>query len=332
MALGIYTQKDSPTSLLKEKTIGIIGFGAQGKAQALNLKDSGLKVKIGLQNGSKSTPLAQELGFEVCTPKELAQSCDILAFLLPDEWHKKVFEEISDFLREKQALLFSHGFSIHFKEIIPPPFVDVIMVAPKGAGRAVREEYLQGRGVVSLIGVEQDFSGESRAIALEYACALGSGKSAIFQSSFKDECECDLFSEQSVICGGVDALIRAGFETLVEAGYPEEIAYFECLHEVKLVVDLIYANGLQSMREHISNTAEYGDIIAGEQIITQESKKAMREILKRIQNGDFAKSFLQERDNNFPTLQKERKILADSKIEKIGKTMRGLMPWVKSSK
>lgn len=328
MALTIYTQKDLTTSLLTEKTIGVIGFGAQGKAQALNLKDSGVKVKIGLKNGSKSTPLAKELGFEVCTPKELAQSCDILAFLLPDEWHKNVFEEIAPFLKEGQALLFSHGFSIHFKEIIPPSYLDVIMVAPKGAGKAVREEYLKGRGVVSLIGVEQDHSGNAKNLALEYACALGSGKSAIFESSFKDECECDLFSEQSVICGGVDALIRAGFETLVEAGYPEEIAYFECLHEVKLVVDLIYANGLQSMREHISNTAEYGDILAGKQIITDESKKAMREILKKIQNGDFAKSFLQERDENFPTLQKERKILENSQIEKIGKKMRGLMPWV----
>lgn len=328
MALTIYTQKDLTTSLLTGKTIGVIGFGAQGKAQALNLKDSGVKVKIGLQNGSKSAPLAKELGFEVCTPKELAQSCDILVFLLPDEWHKNAFEEIAPFLKEGQALLFSHGFSIHFKEIIPPSYLDVIMVAPKGAGKAVREEYLKGRGVVSLIGVEQDYSGNAKNLTLEYACALGSGKSAIFESSFKDECECDLFSEQSVICGGVDALIRAGFETLVEAGYPEEIAYFECLHEVKLVVDLIYANGLQSMREHISNTAEYGDILAGKQIITDESKKAMREILKKVQNGDFAKSFLQERDENFPTLQKERKILENSQIEKIGKKMRGLMPWV----
>lgn len=328
MALTTYTQNDLTTSLLQSKTIGVIGFGAQGKAQALNLKDSGLKVKIGLQKDSKSISIAKDLGFEVLTPKELAQNSDILAFLLPDEWHKQIFEEIAPFLRENQALLFSHGFSIHFKEIVPPSFLDVIMVAPKGAGKAVREEYLKGRGVVSLIGVEQDYSGNAKNLALEYACALGSGKSAIFQSSFKDECECDLFSEQSVICGGVDALIRAGFETLVEAGYPEEIAYFECLHEVKLVVDLIYANGLQSMREHISNTAEYGDITAGKQIITNESKKAMKRILEKIQNGDFAKSFLQERDENFPTLKKERKILADSQIEKIGKKMRGLMPWV----
>lgn len=328
MALTTYTQNDLTTSLLQSKTIGVIGFGAQGKAQALNLKDSGLKVKIGLQKDSKSISIAKDLGFEVLTPKELAQNSDILAFLLPDEWHKQVFEEIAPFLRESQALLFSHGFSIHFKEIVPPSFLDVIMVAPKGAGKAVREEYLKGRGVVSLIGVEQDYSGNAKSLALEYACALGSGKSAIFQSSFKDECECDLFSEQSVICGGVDALIRAGFETLVEAGYPEEIAYFECLHEVKLVVDLIYANGLQSMREHISNTAEYGDITAGKQIITDESKKAMKRILESIQNGDFAKKFLQERDENFPTLKKERKILADSQIEKIGKKMRGLMPWV----
>lgn len=328
MALTIYTQKDLKTSFLSQKTIGVIGFGAQGKAQAQNLKDSGLKVKIGLQNGSKSIPLAQELGFKVCTPKELAQSCDLLAFLLPDEWHKQVFEEIAPLLKEGQILLFSHGFSIHFREITPPPFVDVIMVAPKGAGRAVRDEYVAGRGIVSLIGVAQDYSKEAKNLALEYACALGSGRSAIFESSFKDECECDLFSEQSVICGGIDALIRAGFETLVEAGYPQEIAYFECLHEVKLVVDLIYANGLQSMREHISNTAEYGDIIAGKQIITEQNKEVMKKILERIQNGEFAKSFLQERDNHFPTLKKERKILEDSQIEKIGKKMRGMMPWV----
>lgn len=328
MSLTIYTQSDLTTSILKDKTIGIIGFGAQGKAQALNLKDSGLKVKIGLQNGSKSTLLAQELGFEVLSPQEIAKQCDLIAFLLPDEWHKSVFAESAPNLKKNQILLFSHGFSIHFKEILPPPFVDVIMVAPKGAGKAVRDEYVAGRGIVSLIGVEQDYSKEAKNIALEYACALGSGRSAIFESSFKDECECDLFSEQSVICGGVDALIRAGFETLVEEGYPEEIAYFECLHEVKLVVDLIYANGLQSMREHISNTAEYGDIIAGKQIITEQSKEAMREILRKIKNGEFAKSFLRERDNHFPTLKKERKILEDSQIEKIGKKMRGLMPWV----
>ncbi|RDU71471.1 ketol-acid reductoisomerase [Helicobacter brantae] len=328
MSLTIYTQKDLTTSLLKDKTIGIIGFGAQGKAQALNLRDSGLKVKIALKSVSKSIPLAQELGFEVCTLQEVAQECDVIAFLLPDEWHKQVFDEVAPYLKRNQVLLFSHGFSIHFKEITPPPFVDVIMVAPKGAGKAVRDEYVAGRGIVSLIGVEQNHSGEAKNIALEYACGLGSGRSAIFESSFKDECECDLFSEQSVICGGLDALIRAGFETLVEAGYPEEIAYFECLHEVKLVADLIYANGLQSMREHISNTAEFGDIMAGKQIITAESKEAMREILRKIQSGEFAKSFLKERDTHFPKLRRERKILQKSQIEEVGKKMRGLMPWV----
>ncbi len=325
MSLPLLKDADCQTQFLRQKQIGIIGFGAQGKAQAQNLKDSGFDVKIGLKNNSQSIALAQELGFEVCDLITLAKECDLLAFLLPDEWHKQAFEEIKPYLRDKQILCFSHGFSIHFKEIVPPPFVDVILVAPKAAGHAVRSEFLAGKGVISLIASAQNASGLAEQIALEYACGLGNGKTAIFKSSFQDECECDLFSEQSVICGGVDALIRAGFETLVEAGYPEEIAYFECLHEVKLVVDLIYAKGLEGMRKHISNTAEYGDVLAGEKIITQESREAMKKILQEIQNGDFAKSFLQERDKGFPTLAQEREKLKDSQLEKIGKTMRGLI-------
>ncbi|RDU70004.1 ketol-acid reductoisomerase [Helicobacter cholecystus] len=328
MALKLYTQDDIHTHLLSNKKIAILGFGAQGKAQAQNLKDSGLDVKIALREDSPSIKSAQELGFEVLNIEQSVKECDILAFLLPDEWHKEVFCSISPYLQEGQVLLFSHGFSIVVGEIIPPSFVDVILVAPKGAGRAVRSEYLEGRGVVSLIGVHQDFSHHAQDIALEYACALGSGKSAIFQSSFKDEYECDLFSEQSVICGGLEALIRAGFETLTQAGYPQEVAYFECLHEAKIVMDLIYAKGIAYMREHISNTAEYGDILAGERIINAQVKEEMKAILRDIQEGKFAKKFIQEREEGFSTLQKERKILQDSQIEKTGKQMRGLMPWV----
>ncbi|WP_027327004.1 ketol-acid reductoisomerase [Helicobacter pametensis] len=328
MALEILRDKDCTTQYLRNKTIGIIGFGAQGKAQAQNLKDSGYQVKIGLKPDSDSIIPAQEMGFEVCDLVSLAKECQMLVFLLPDEWHKEAFLQLSPYLQKDQILCFSHGFSVHFGEIVPPSFVDVILVAPKAAGHAVRSEYQKGRGVISLIGVAQDASGDAKSIALEYACALGSGKSAIFESSFKDECECDLFSEQSVICGGVDALIRAGFETLTEAGYPPEIAYFECLHEMKLVVDLIYANGIQSMRKHISNTAEYGDIIAGEQIITQESKKAMQKILQNIQSGEFAKQFLQERDKGFPTLKTKRDNLKHDEIEQVGERLRGLMPWL----
>lgn len=251
MALRIYTDKDCKTQILQSKTIGIIGFGAQGKAQAQNLRDRGYQVKIGLKNGSKSIPIAQNMDFEVYSLIALAKECQMLVFLLPDQWHQEVFKEISPFLTSNHILCFSHGFSIHFKEILPPNFIDVILVAPKGAGYAVRNEFLQGRGVISLFGIHQDSSGYAHDIALEYACALGSGKSAIFQSSFKDECECDLFSEQSIICGGIDALVQAGFETLTQAGYPAEIAYFECLHELKLIADLLYTQGLEGMREHI---------------------------------------------------------------------------------
>lgn len=331
MALQFYTQKDVSTSFLSKKKIAILGFGAQGKAQAQNLKDSGLQVYVALRENSPSAPVAKELGFEVLTLEQSAKECDVLVFLLPDEWHKEAFSLISPYLRPSQVLLFSHGFSITTQEILPPSFVDVVLVAPKGAGRAVRSEYLEGRGVVSLVGVHQDYSTHAKEIALEYACALGSGKSAIFQSSFKDEYECDLFSEQSVICGGLEALIRAGFDTLTQAGYPEEIAYFECLHEAKIVMDLIYAKGIVSMREHISNTAEYGDVLAGERIINKGVREEMRAILKDIQEGKFAKKFIQEREKGFPTLKKERKILQDSPIEKIGKKMRGVMPWVMQS-
>lgn len=331
MALKLFTQDDVHTSFLAKKKIAVLGFGAQGKAQAQNLKDSGFDVKIALRDESPSRAEAQELGFEVVSIEQGARECDVLVFLLPDEWHKEVFSLISPYLKEGQTLLFSHGFSITTGEIVLPNFVDVILVAPKGAGRAVRSEFLEGRGVISLIGVHQDFSHHARDLALEYACALGSGKSAIFQSSFKDEYECDLFSEQSVICGGLEALIRAGFETLTEAGYPQEIAYFECLHEAKIVMDLIYAKGIASMREHISNTAEYGDILAGERIINAQVKEEMKAILRDIQEGRFAKKFIQEREKGFPTLQKERKILKDSQIEKTGKQMRGLMPWVTQS-
>lgn len=330
-SMEFLTQKDLKTNFLQTLQIGLIGFGSQAKAQAQNLKDNGLKVKIGLKNGSKSIPIAQEMGFEVLDIIGLAQQCDMLVFLLPDEWHKEAYNLIAPHLKPNQILCFAHGFSVHTKEIIPPNFVDVILVAPKAAASAVRGEYLKGRGVISLIGVAQNHSNKAKEIAFEYACALGSGRSAIFESSFKNEYECDLFSEQSVICGGVEALIRAGFETLVESGYPQEIAYFECLHELKIVVDLIYSNGITSMREHISNTAEYGDIIAREQIITKEVKNNMKQILAKIQSGEFARNFLIERDKGFPTLTKERAKLQDSQIEKVGESMRALMPWLKEN-
>lgn len=329
MALKIYTQQDCNTQMLKSKHIGIIGFGAQGKAQAQNLKDGGYVVKIGLKDHSNSIPIAQNMGFETLNLSALAQECQVIVFLLPDEFHKEAFHTISPFLTPHHILCFSHGFSIHFQEIIPPSFVDVILVAPKGAGYAVREEFLKGRGVISLFGVHQNHSGDARKIALEYACALGSGKSAIFESSFKDECECDLFSEQSVICGGVSALIQAGFQTLTQAGYPAEIAYFECLHELKLIADLLYTKGIEGMKKHISNTAEYGDMIAGHQIINEGSKSAMKEILQRIQNGDFAKAFLQERDQGFSSLLKERERIRNCELEITGKKMRDLMAWLK---
>lgn len=328
MALTIYTDKDCKSEILKSKHIGILGFGAQGKAQAQNLRDSGYQVSIGLKDGSPSYALAQEMGFEVCDIATLAHRCDMLVFLLPDEWHKTAFEQISPLLTPHQILCFAHGFSIHFQEIIPPPFIDVIMVSPKGAGYAVRDTFLQNKGIVSLIAVHQDASCYAQEIALEYACGLGSGRSAILSSTFKDECECDLFSEQSVICGGISALVQMGFEVLTQAGYPAEIAYFECLHELKIIADLIHTQGLEGMRRHISNTAEYGDLTAGK-LIAQDSKKTMEQILERIQNGEFAKEFLKERDRGFPTLKQERKNLHDCELEKTGLAMRKLMPWLK---
>ncbi|ANV98195.1 ketol-acid reductoisomerase [Helicobacter enhydrae] len=325
--MQVLTQKDCHTDYLSLMQIGILGFGSQAIAQAQNLRDSGLNVKIGLRNGSNSKTSAEAMGFEVLDLAHLAQECQMLVFLIPDECHQQAYQEMLPYLCDGQVLCFAHGFSVYTQEVVPPSFVDVILVAPKAAASAVRGEYVNGRGVVSLIGVAQDVSSRAYDYALEYACALGSGKSGVLPSSFGDEYECDLFSEQAVICGGLEALICAGFETLVEAGYPAEIAYFECLHELKIVADLIYAQGLSKMREHISNTAEYGAMSRTE-ALRGLLKESMKPILSDIRSGAFAERFLQERDNGFGKLKLERKALQDLEIEQVGSKIRALMPWL----
>lgn len=325
--MKMYYEKDCNLKIIANKTIAILGFGSQGMAHAENLRDSGMNVIIGLYRESKSWEKAEKKGFEVLEVKEATKKSDITMILLPDEIQADVFkQEIAPYLREGQIIAFGHGFNIHFKQILAPKEVGVIMIAPKGSGYGLRNKFLQNSGVPALIAIEQDTPQcDAKAIALGYACAIGSGRVGIMEASFKDETETDLFGEQAVLCGGVSALVKAGFETLVEAGYPEEMAYFECLHELKLVVDLIHEGGLQYMREHISNTAEYGDIANGERVINEESKKAMKQILKEIQNGTFAKDFMLEKQAGYVRLYTERQNLARHRIEQVGSRLRKIM-------
>ncbi|AFI04174.1 ketol-acid reductoisomerase [Helicobacter cetorum] len=323
MALPIYYDKDIDLNLIQSLQVGIIGYGAQGRAHALNLRDSKVKVRIGLYKGSSSILRAKDEGFEVLEVKELVQKSDVLMVLLPDELHKEVLEkEVVPFLKDDQIVAFSHGFSVHFNQVILPKGVGVILVAPKGPGSALREEYLKNRGLYHLIAVEQESSKyDAKAVALSYAKANGGGRMGVLETSFKEECESDLFGEQAVLCGGLEAIVRTGFETLIKAGYPEELAYFECVHEVKLVADLLHYKGIEGLREHISNTAEFGTIKAREPMANLLEKR-MQKILNKIQNGSFAKDFLLEKSLNYPRLNTERKALKDTKLEQIGGILR----------
>jgi ketol-acid reductoisomerase len=319
-------------NLLDGKTVAIIGYGSQGHAHALNLKDSGVKVVVGLRPDSASVVKATEQGLTVLSVTEAASQGDIVMILLPDELHHQIYQqEIADGIAEGNMLMFGHGFSVHYKEIEPPPGVDVAMVAPKGPGHLVRRQFLEGSGVPGLIAVAQDATGHARELALAYAKGIGCTRGGVIETTFKDETETDLFGEQAVLCGGVSELVQAGFETLVGAGYDPEMAYFECLHEVKLIVDLIYEKGLAGMRYSISNTAEYGDYTRGKRVITEETRASMRKILGEIQSGDFAREWIAENRAGQESFKRMRAEQADTQIEEVGAELRSHMDWLETS-
>jgi len=325
-----YYKEDVATQLLNEKKVAVIGYGSQGHAHALNMKDSGVDVCVGLYEGSKSKAIAEAAGLEVFSVSEAVKQSDVIMILIPDEKQRRVYEsEIKPYLTEGKALAFAHGFNIHFTQIAPPENTDVFMVAPKGPGHLVRRQYEEGRGVPCLFAVYQDATGNAESLALEYANAIGGTRAGVIETTFKEETETDLFGEQSVLCGGVTALIKAGFETLTEAGYQEEVAYFECLHEMKLIVDLLYEGGFEKMRYSVSDTAEYGDYMVGPRIITDETKKEMRKVLTEIQNGTFAKNFLQENELNRPMFNRVKAMELEHPIVSVGKRLRKMMVWIK---
>jgi len=326
----MYYDSEADLSKLDGKKVAIIGYGSQGHAHALNLHESGVDVVVGLYKGSKSWKIAEEAGLQVATTEEAAKMAQVIMMLLPDERQAKIYHEsIEAGLTKGKYLAFAHGFNIHFGQIKPPEDVNVIMIAPKGPGHTVRTQFQEGKGVPSLIAISQDPSGDSKDIALAYAKGLGAGRAGIFETSFKEETETDLFGEQAVLCGGVTALIKAGFDTLVEAGYQPEMAYFECCHEMKLIVDLINQGGLSYMRYSISDTAEYGDYITQDKIITEDTRKAMRGILTDIQEGAFARNWLLENQVNRPYFNAKKRIESESLLEKTGQKLRSLMSWLK---
>lgn len=333
MAAKIYYQEDCNLSLLEGKTIAIIGYGSQGHAHALNLKESGCNVIVGLYEGSRSWKKAEEQGFTVYTAAEAAKKADIIMILINDEKQAAMYKEsIEPNLRPGMMLMFAHGFAIHFGQIVPPKDVDVTMIAPKAPGHTVRSEYMRGRGTPCLIAVHQDATGKAKDLAMAYGLAIGGARAGLLETTFRVETETDLFGEQAVLCGGVCALMKAGFETLTEAGYAPENAYFECIHEMKLIVDLIYESGFAGMRYSISNTAEYGDYITGPKIVTDETKKAMKKILADIQDGSFAKEWLLENQAGCPHFNAMRKREAEQPLEQIGKNLRKLYSWNDSDK
>jgi ketol-acid reductoisomerase len=329
MAQDMLYDADADLSLLDGKTVAILGYGSQGHAHARNLKDSGVDVVVGLREGSSSREAVEADGLEVLSIADAASRGDIVMVLLPDEKQAEVWEsEIADGISEGNLLMFAHGFSVHFGQIEPPPGVDVGMVAPKGPGHLVRRQYEEGAGVPCLMAVHQDESGTARDLVLAYASGIGGGRAGIIETTFKDECETDLFGEQSVLCGGATELVRAGFETLVEAGYDPRLAYFECLHELKLIVDLMYEKGIQGMRFSISNTAEYGDMTRGRKVIGEESRAAMKKILADIQSGDFAREWIAENRAGGENFNRLREEAADHQVERVGKDLRAKMPWI----
>jgi ketol-acid reductoisomerase len=326
----MYYDADANLDLLAGKTVAIVGYGSQGHAHALNLKDSGVNVIVGLYPGSKSAIQAKDAGLTVPSVADATKAADLIMILLPDEVQKTVYKnEIEPYLEDGNILAFAHGFNIHFAQVVPPPNVDVIMVAPKGPGHLVRRTYEQGQGVPCLFAVYQDATGQARDRAMAYAKGVGGTRAGILETTFREETETDLFGEQVVLCGGLTALIKAGFETLVEAGYQPELAYFECLHEVKLIVDLIVEGGLAKMRDSISNTAEYGDLTRGPRIITDDTRVEMRKILKEIQTGQFAREFVLENQAGKPGFTAMRRREAEQLIEEVGQDLRAMFSWLK---
>jgi ketol-acid reductoisomerase len=327
--MNIYHDQDADLAPLKGKKIAVIGYGSQGHAHAQNLRDSGMDVRVGLRADSASRPKAERAGLRVVDTATAAREADIVMMLVPDEQGAEIFEgEIAPGLRPGKYLAFGHGFNIHYKKIVPPAGVNVFMVAPKGPGHLVRSEYQKGRGVPCLLAVAQDPSGDTKQLGLAYAKALGGTRAGVLETTFKEETETDLFGEQAVLCGGLTELIRAGFETLVEAGYSPEMAYFECLHEVKLIVDLVYEGGIANMRYSISNTAEYGDMTRGKRVIGEETRKAMKALLADIQSGKFADEWITEYRCGLPHFRELRKEAAKHPVEEVGAKLRGLMPWL----
>ncbi len=331
--MNIYYDKDADLSVIKSRKVAVIGYGSQGHAHSNNLSDSGVEVCVGLRPGSGSAAKADAAGLTVRDVEDAVGWADVVMILAPDEHQAALYRtQVGPHIRDGAALAFAHGFNIHFRQIEPRPDLDVIMIAPKGPGHLVRSTYLEGGGVPSLIAIHQDASGQAREIALSYASANGGGRAGVIETSFREETETDLFGEQTVLCGGITALIQAGFETLVEAGYAPEMAYFECLHETKLIVDLIYEGGIANMRYSISNTAEYGDFTRGPRVIGPESRKVMKEILQDIQTGDFAREFIMENQTGTPKMKAMRRISKEHQIEQVGERLRAMMPWIRENK
>ncbi len=331
--MNIYYDKDADLSLIQGMQVSIIGYGSQGNAHANNLNDSGVKVTVGLREGSISAAKARNAGLTVKSIEQAVQSADVVMILAPDEHQASLYrQQIEPNIKQGAALAFAHGFNIHYEQIVPRADLDVIMIAPKGPGHLVRSTYKQGAGVPSLIAVYQDASGKARDIALAYASANGGGRAGVIETSFREETETDLFGEQAVLCGGATALVQAGFETLTEAGYAPEMAYFECLHELKLIVDLMYEGGIANMRYSISNTAEYGDLTRGPRVVNAETKAEMKRILTEIQNGEFAREFILENQAGAATLKAKRRLGREHPIEQVGERLRSMMSWISENK
>ncbi|MCC5811577.1 MAG: ketol-acid reductoisomerase [Ectothiorhodospiraceae bacterium] len=328
--MKVYYDKDADLSIIQGKKVAIIGYGSQGHAHANNLKESGGSVVVGLREGSGSADKARKAGLDVASVEEAVKQADFVMILTPDEHQARIYrEQIEPNLKQGATIAFAHGFNIHYGQIEPRADIDVVMIAPKGPGHLVRSTYVEGGGVPCLIAIHQNSSGQAKELALSYASAVGGGRAGVIETTFREETETDLFGEQAVLCGGLTSLIQAGFETLTDAGYSPEMAYFECLHEVKLIVDLIYEGGIANMRYSISNTAEYGDFVSGPRVINDESRKAMKDILDDIQTGKFARDFILENQANAATLKARRRIAREHPIEVVGEKLRDMMPWIR---
>lgn len=331
--MKVFYDKDCDLSIIQGKKVSIIGYGSQGHAHACNLKDSGVDVTVGLRAGSSSVAKAEAHGLKVTEVAEAVALADVVMILTPDEFQGQLYsQEIEPNIKQGATLAFAHGFAIHYNQVVPRADLDVIMIAPKAPGHTVRNEFVNGGGIPDLIAIQQDASGKAKEVALSYAMGVGGGRSGIIETTFKDETETDLFGEQAVLCGGAVELVKMGFETLTEAGYAPEMAYFECLHELKLIVDLMYEGGIANMNYSISNNAEYGEYVTGPEVINEESRQAMRNALKRIQDGEYAKMFIAEGQTNYPSMTARRRNNAAHPIEQVGAELRAMMPWIESNK